>query len=246
MLITSSAAISAADPIANANATVRAGANLRITVLRDGLMRLQAQDPEMAAFEFDDRQTLQVVNRRLPVPAFNWTNHSGSSVLTAWTEAMSVTITAAGKYSVTCNGREEYSWSEGHDPSSDFETFVNPSGLYVMDDASTARLRDSASPIPWFDYESHPWAEPTIPPGQSDYYIFCYSERSYASALSLLSDVTGPPPLMPRAAYGVWWCQCCPAYSAASFNEEVTERIALPLLIHAGEHATFSLLIHTA
>ena len=59
-----------------------------------------------------------------------------------------------------------------------------------------------------------------IAPGGADVYAFCYG-RKYASALSMLTDVTGRAPLMPRAAYGVWWCQCCPAYSDRSFNEEV-------------------------
>ena len=136
---------------------------------------------------------------------------------------MTATISTGGTYSVVCRGGEEYSWSAEHSPLLDFASFANPSSLYVLDDASTSRLHQSADmPIPWFDHHRPKWAgdwpKPTIPPGQLDYYAFCYPNRSYGFALSLLADVTGPPPLMPRAAYGVWWCQCCPAYSAASFN----------------------------
>ena len=50
----------------------------------------------------------------------------------------------------------------------------------------------------------------------------------------MLSDITGKAPLMPYAAYGVWWCQCCPQYTNTTFQTEILamyKQLDLPLSV---------------
>ena len=174
-----------ADPRPVAPAVVATDA-LRVTVLRPGLMRLQTRaEPQTA---WDDRPSLQIINRRvLPVPPFT-TAHSDKG-LNVTSAAMSVLLSTNGSMSVRCSGRDAYSWSMRQPPMHDFETLVNAAGMYILDDAYTTRLvPGSTAVIPWIDRNNQR-------SGQTDYYAFCYG-RDFSSALSMLSDVTGPAPLM--------------------------------------------------
>ena len=57
------------DPSASASASVTSGL-ARFTVLTPSLLRLEYRSAASPSFE--DRATLAVVNRRLPVPRFSW------------------------------------------------------------------------------------------------------------------------------------------------------------------------------
>eukprot|EP01065_Artemidia_motanka_P009447 TRINITY_DN1482_c0_g1_i2.p1 TRINITY_DN1482_c0_g1~~TRINITY_DN1482_c0_g1_i2.p1 ORF type:complete len:865 (+),score=254.11 TRINITY_DN1482_c0_g1_i2:79-2673(+) len=187
-------------------AAVVSSDTVRFTVLSSGLIRVQtvsAKEP------WDDRSTLHVVNRRLPVPKFT---HTAGSVSTA-----DVTVTAAadGNATATCGGDVfRWSWTPGSPPETGsthdrFSSFITAAGMYLLDDTATARLDDAERP--WLDHRTT---------AQTDFYFFCYGS-DFHSGLKMLTSITGSAPLMPKPAYGVWWCQCCPQYTPESFNSEV-------------------------
>lgn len=83
LLSAATAATSAYDPVADAAAQVDFG-SMRITLLSPSLVRFEVSH-NASLLGFDDRATLAVVYRRLPVPAFTATklNASAISVTTA-------------------------------------------------------------------------------------------------------------------------------------------------------------------
>jgi len=105
------AALSAAqsapyDPIADPASVVTQGM-LRVTMLSPSLVRVEAGANASGGngFVFDDRATLSVVNRRLPVPAYSVTRLNASAVRVD-TAVLSVTLVSggAGGAKDTCAG----------------------------------------------------------------------------------------------------------------------------------------------
>jgi hypothetical protein len=108
-----------------------------------------------------------------------------------------------------------------------FPTLINSEGMYLMHDGPTHRITtEDDAKQPWLD-------KTTAQPSNLDVYFFCYGS-DYKKGLSQLASITGRAPLMPHAAYGVWWCQCCPAYTSHSFEQEILAEYAnhsLPLTV---------------
>eukprot|EP00666_Eupelagonemidae_sp_cell4sb_P010822 gene10822-16360_t len=64
-------------------------------------------------------------------------------------------------------------------------------------------------------------------------YVFCYG-TAFGDGLRQLTTVTGAAPLMPHAAYGVWWSQCCPKYTSSDFDRTILREYrnrSLPLSV---------------
>jgi hypothetical protein len=228
------------DPEALPGAVTVGVSNLvRVTVLRDGLLRLQARPSSSSSHavpdRWDDRPTLQVLNRNLgSVPAFNVTPSSTElTVVTRGTTLRAGPSNATVQCSAGGDGAQpSYSWSWGgggssssrsNSPAVDFPSLVSAAGMYILDDTNTSRLAPGSTQaghqlpgeaVPWLDRGDGDYEDSV------DFYIFCYGQ-DFSLALSSLVDITGAAPLMPRSAYGVWWCQCCPAYTDESFNTEV-------------------------
>ena len=67
---------------------------LRVTVLTEALVRVEISASKAAPFEFDDRPTFTVVNRRLPVPDFQVIE--SSTTLQIVTSALNLTYVSSG------------------------------------------------------------------------------------------------------------------------------------------------------
>ena len=162
------------------------------------------------------------------VPHFSATVAAG--VLTVDTSLVSVAVSGA-KRTVTAScsaagavaAAHSWSWSAGA-PVPAFPTLINAQGMYVLDDSNTTRMLTDDSVLPWLD---------RAPTAAADFYLFCYG-HDYREGLRQLAAVTGRAPLLPRAGYGVWWCECCPQYTSASFSSEVLAEYrnrSLPLTV---------------
>jgi hypothetical protein len=141
----------------------------RVTVLREGLLRLQTR--QTADGNWDDMPTLQVINRHVePVPHFTAAPSTGSA-LTVETAAISITVNPANESAtVACAALSgapySWSWAAGSPrPAGDFATLVSAAGMYILDDGRTARL-DGDGPAAWFANGTHPST-------QTDFYAFC-------------------------------------------------------------------------
>ncbi|MBR6246999.1 MAG: DUF5110 domain-containing protein [Bacteroidales bacterium] len=209
------------DPVASDGATVVFG-NARFTVLTPRLVRMEwAEDGR-----FEDRATLGIVNRHLPVPKF--TVKKSGKKLTVKTSDLTLTYRGPGNFtaenlSVTFakpgSKKEKTVWHPGLDDSAnllgtcrtldgcDGEKTMDPydkgvisrDGWAVIDESGRHLLVDV--PTSWGKWvECRPQGE------RSDLYMFAYG-HDYTAAVSDYIKIAGRIPMPPKYAFGYWWCR---------------------------------------
>jgi hypothetical protein len=216
-----------AHPAAARSHVVRAG-DARFEVLTPTLIRLEYSP----GGRFEDRPTV-VAQDRTPIAAYTSTRAGG--VLTLRTSALVVRYRIAGgrftakDLSVTPrNGRwsARPTWSGGTAPRSSapgnlggwlraldnkagpvalHQGLLTRAGWYLLDDSTDALLISHA---PGF----------AVRPSRASYqdgYFFGYG-RDFKRALSDLRTLSGPTPLLPRSAFGVWFSRYWP-YAASEY-----------------------------
>src|SRR3954447_14150485 len=213
-------------PVAHADAVVQ-GDRWRITVLADGLLRLEWSDDGV----FDDRASTFAVHRDLPVPDFRVID--GEAALELVTERLRLVydrgpFTPAGLTVQVRGNVSNYRavWRYGEAPGArdappnlggttrtlddiDGRAPLEPG---VLSKVGIAALDDSRS----FVFEDDGWVSPRD--GEAiDVYVFAYG-RDYAAALRAFHAVSGSQPLLPRWALGNWWSRYH-RYSADSYLE---------------------------
>lgn len=197
----------APDPVADP-AAVLTGPGYRVTVLTDGLLRLEHAPDD----RFEDRASTFAVHRRLPVPELTVVD-DGTHLQVA-TSRLRLTydkgpFTAAGLQVEVLGGITTYHsvWRYG-DPPSDLggtaRTLDGVDGAIALGPGVVSRrgfavLDDSTSFVRGPDGEPVPRAS-----GTSDLYVFAYG-LDHAEAVRALYAVSGPQPLLPRWALGSWW-----------------------------------------
>ena len=200
-------------------ANVLTGDGYRITVLDDGLVRLE----HSPTGEFEDRASQAVVDRAFPPVAFDvvetddrLTVHTPRLQLVYDKRPFStegLSVQAKGGYhssgSVwrfglptanlggTARTLDEADGAVPLEPG-----LLSREGVTVYDDSRTVVLADDG------------WIAPRRP-GTLDLYVFAYG-RDYRAALRAFHRLTGPPPLLPRYALGTWWSRYH-RYSADSY-----------------------------
>ena len=197
----------AGDPIADP-ANVLTGDGYRITLLADGLVRLE-QDP---SGRFEDRASQAVVDRAFPPVAFDVVETPDR--LTVRTARLRLVFDkrpfSAEGLSVAATGpfhADRGTWRFGRptpnlggtartlddaDGAVPLEPGVlSRDGVTCYDDSRTALLTDDG------------WIAPRRPDAL-DLYVFAYG-RDHRAALRAFHRLTGPPPLLPRFALGNWW-----------------------------------------
>ncbi|HUP90808.1 MAG TPA: TIM-barrel domain-containing protein [Solimonas sp.] len=223
-------------------ALVRDG-HARFMVLSPTLIRLEyAQDDR-----FEDGPTQTVLSHALPVPPFSTHVDGGERViqtakLTLRYRQDSGPFTPENLSVILAGGaRVQPDWTPGDTPGNlggwrrglDNEQdslplhdgLLSRDGWYLIDDSATVVL--TATP-PGFA------ARPARSGAYQDGYFFGYG-LDYVQALADLRALTGPAPLLPRKAFGVWFSRYW-AYSDAEVRELVAQFRA-----HAVPLDTFSL-----
>ncbi|MBR1872052.1 MAG: DUF5110 domain-containing protein [Bacteroidales bacterium] len=209
------------DPVANADAVVTTG-NARFTVLTSRLIRMEwAQDGV-----FEDRATLGVVNRRLPVPKFT-VKRSGKK-LTIKTDDLTLTYKGEAVFdkdnlSVTFakpgSKKEKTVWHPGDDDSANLlgtcRTLDGCDGTKTMDPYDKGVIsRDGWAVIDESDRHvfvpvESDWGNWVAcrPEGlRKDLYLFAYG-HDYKAAVSDFTAISGRIPMPPKYAFGYWWCR---------------------------------------
>jgi alpha-glucosidase len=213
-------AASEENPVANEKATVVCG-NARFTVLTSRLIRMEWAEDGV----FEDRATLAIVNRRLPVPAFK-ASKSGKGV-TIKTADLTLKYNGKGKFSgknlsvsFKLNGKA-VKWVPGADASGNlmgtFRTLDGCEGFdrinYTNDPYEPGLLsRDGWAIVDEstrhvLNKDDSDWGEwvAARPEGDRiDWYIFAYG-HDYKAALKDFTQVAGRIPLPPKFAFGYWW-----------------------------------------
>jgi alpha-glucosidase (family GH31 glycosyl hydrolase) len=189
-------------------ANVLSGEGYRITILTDGLVRLEWS----TSGEFEDRASQAVVDRAFGPAEFDVTETDDR--LTVHTTRLQLvydkrpftteglTVAAKGGYrsdlSVwrfglpTANLGGTARTLDDSDGAVPLEPGVlSREGVTVYDDSCTVLLTDDG------------WIAPRRP-DTVDLYVFAYG-HDYRGALRALYHLTGPQPLLPRFALGTWW-----------------------------------------
>lgn len=212
------------DPVADSTAIVVYG-NARFTVLGSRLVRMEwAEDGH-----FEDRASLGIVNRRLPVPPYI-VRKTGKG-LTIKTEDMTLTY-SGGKFAednlsvvftmADCSskkGVKSVTWHPGLDDSGNLlgttrtldgcdgittsdpydKGVVSRDGWAVIDESS----RHLFEPV---DSDWKNWVAVREPGERQDLYLFAYG-HDYKAAVSDFTKIGGEIPLPPKFAFGYWWCR---------------------------------------
>eukprot|EP00039_Didymoeca_costata_P009814 m.130909 g.130909 ORF g.130909 m.130909 type:complete len:871 (-) comp14610_c0_seq11:30-2642(-) len=298
LFVSFSALLSHPDPATNTDAIVDSHHGVRVSVLSEGLFRLQLGPPYL----LDDRPSLQVVNRNLPVPNYQYSDDPVTHLFDVHTDIARIAIQDNSSVLFQCSlANHSWSWNFGSSPSATDTILsnmpVNRYGMYVLNDSLTARLGEpAANDISWWEYpryqnsnqqppnfctealvgkdvgpgavrsskypngltnqtqesccllcstlsstnECKVWIfDPSAAQGDVncylmssfksvitreervlggdldqgksvalDLYFMCYG-HDFPLATRQLASITGPPPLMPLAAYGVYYSGCC-------------------------------------
>ncbi|MFB9954693.1 glycoside hydrolase family 31 protein [Cellulomonas denverensis] len=184
------------------------GDRYRITVLTDGLLRLEYAEDGV----FEDRSSTFARCRELPVPEFRVIDRG--PVVEVVTRRLRLTydrgpFSTASLQVEVLGGLSAYHsvWRYGEPAGGlggtartlDFADGPVPLEGGVISRQGYAVLDDSASMV--FDDEG--WVAPRDG-SRSDLYVFGYG-HDYAGALRAFHAVSGPVPLLPRWALGNWW-----------------------------------------
>ncbi|WP_250033953.1 glycoside hydrolase family 31 protein [Paractinoplanes maris] len=194
-------------PVADPAAVVR-GEHYRITVLTDGLVRLEYAEDGV----FEDRASTFAVNRLLPVPEFRVRESDGR--LEVVTSRFRLTydrgpFTTSGLSLAVGGGISAYHsvWRYGQPPrdlGGTARTLDDTDGAIPLEPGVVSRtgfavIDDSHS----FLFDDEGWVSAGNV-GRTDLYVFAYG-HDYAEAVRAFYAVSGPPPVVPRWALGNWW-----------------------------------------
>jgi alpha-glucosidase (family GH31 glycosyl hydrolase) len=199
--------------------SVLTGDHWRITVLLDGLLRLEWSDDG----GFEDRASTFAVRRNHPTPAF--TVNESDQQLEIITDRLHLTwdrqpFSPAGLL-VRVRGaisahRATWRWdTRPRNLGGTGRTLDEADGAIPLEDGVVSRdgiavLDDSES----FLFTDAGWIDRRVP-GRRDVYVFAYG-HDYPEAVRALYAVSGPPPVLPRWALGNWWSRYH-AYSAREY-----------------------------
>ena len=207
------------DPKAAAEAVVVEG-NARFTVLTDRLIRMEWSEDG----QFEDRASLAIINRNLPVPSFKVNRAAG--VLTIRTNSLvleykgngsfdqdnlKVSFKMAGKPQVWCPGKDDsgnlLGTSRTLDKCKGFGQLAegDPMELGILSRDGWAIVDESSRHI--LQKNDSDWGEWVVsrPEGNRiDWYMFAYG-HDYTAALADFTKIAGKIPLPPKYAFGYWW-----------------------------------------
>ncbi len=213
-------------PVAHPDAVLR-GPDYRITVLADGLVRLE----HSADGVFEDRPSTLARVRELPVPEFRVFERG--DLLEVVTSRFRLTydrkpFSTAGLSVAVLGGVSAYHsvWRYGEPADGlggtartlDEADGAVPLGPGVASRAGFAVLDDSRSMV----FDDDGWVAPRDG-ARTDLYVFAYG-HDYADALRAFHALSGPAPVLPRWALGNWWSRFH-RYTADSYRE-LMERFA--------------------
>ena len=228
------------DPVAAPGATVVCG-NARFTVLTDRLVRMEWA----ADGRFEDRASLAVINRNLPVPSFK-ADRKGDGV-TIKTSGLTLSY-KGGKFapdnlSVSFKlGGKTVTWHPGDAATGNLKgTTRTLDGCKGFDRLShrEKELEDGIlSRDGWavidessrhlFEKDSSDWGEWVCerPEGECiDWYIFAYG-HDYLAALNDFTKIAGGIPLPPKYVFG-YWLHWLPISGVSDWRSFILPAIAL-------------------
>lgn len=213
------------NPLANSAAVVISG-NARFTILTSQVIRMEYKNES----SFEDRPTLAIVNRNLPVPQF--TQSSTTTVLSIQTEDLLLSYTIGEPFSSktlvvkSTNGSSAFSsWMPGMRNDGNLLGTIkslDELGVQTLNCTLCAnqKVHDESLHCEWGLISRDGWSivddtdNWALTPGAewwdskntavADWYIFGHG-HNYKQALSDFVAIGGRIPIVPRYATGIWW-----------------------------------------
>lgn len=239
------------DPLPDPRSVVVAG-EVRFTVLTPQLIRMEWS----ARGKFEDRASLVVINRRLPVPPFQkkedggWLNLQTEKLMLRYKQGSGKFSRENLEISFDLDGRK-VTWKPGLEDKGNLKgtirTLDGVKGATELESGLVSRdgwvvVDDSQRPL--FDASDWPWVVARPEDDHQDLYFFGYG-REFRKALYDFTRVAGRIPMPPRFAFGLWWSRYW-AYTDQEFKQLVGEfevhDVPLDVLvIDMDWHQTFSL-----
>ena len=220
-----------------ASAPVAAARSPRSSIVRAGPARFEVLTPTLIRLEyaqdvrFESRPTMTATRARLPVPPFvvrrsrGWLTirtrqltlryrlrsgpfNAGNLALTFTIDGRRVTANPSPRGSAGNLGgwRRALDLLDGPVPLND--GLLARAGWYVLDDTSTALLTGGSAGFAVRPAHIGPY---------QDWYLFAYG-HDFERGLKDLRALTGPGPLLPRSAFGVWFSRYWP-YSEQDYHD---------------------------
>jgi alpha-glucosidase (family GH31 glycosyl hydrolase) len=209
------------------NAVVQLG-DARFTVLTDQLVRLQWGQPA----SYDNRASLVVVNRKLPVPTFttrtedNWFHLKTNKIELVY--KINSGVFDSTNLKIRFLNADTVSWKPGQKQKFNLKgtsrTLDGQDGEMNLYSKQKLQLEDGVlARDGWFflddsrslrlDNSDWPWVTAPGAP-KLDWYFLGYGD-DYKSALLDFSKIAGHVPMLPRYVFGYWWSR----YWSYSDNE---------------------------
>ena len=234
------------NPVAQAEAMVTTG-NMRFTVLTSRMIRIEQSDSK----RFEDRATLAIVNRNLPVPEFTTETQGGYLFIRTQDLTLRYLIGSTPRTSdksaknlcitFTMNGQEQM-WFPGKDDSQNLmgttrtldrvigdahrgdleQGILSRAGWAIIDESPKHQRGDGSTTFPLADNEEgFPWLAETGDKEATDWYFMGYG-HDYKAALKDFTRVAGRVPMPPKYIFGYWYSRYW-AYSQNDFIQLVTD-----------------------
>ena len=237
LIMLSSVLASEYDPIANSKAVVVSD-NARFTVLTTGVIRMEWAEDGI----FEDRASLVVVNRNLPVPKFKsktkkgWLEISTKRLVLKYRVGSGMFNADNLVISFKING-EKNTWKPGQDNEGNLLGTIRtldgfdgeimqwsgkkPIALKpgILSRDGWVLIDDSEKPV--FDNSDWAWVLPRPDKQLQDMYFFAYG-FDYKTALKDFTAIAGKIALPPKYAFGNWWSRYW-EYTDMEFRELVEE-----------------------
>ena len=232
------------NPVANPKATVVSG-NMRFTVLTPEMIRIEWDENK----KFEDRATFAVINRDLPIPAFQTKEKDGFLYITTnklnlqyrigsypiadslSTPNLEISFDLNGKKNVWYPGKKDtlnlkgtcrtLDGSEGDNKIAEMEDgIISRSGWAVIDE--TAERMDGSLSL-FYDKRDNSvdWVTERTDLNMKDWYFMAYG-HDYKKALSDFTKISGKIPMPPLYAFGYWYSKY-EEYSDEDFKNLVRE-----------------------
>jgi alpha-glucosidase (family GH31 glycosyl hydrolase) len=246
------------DPVADSNAVVMYG-NVRFTVLTDRLVRMEQQN-NSDQHKWEDRKTIAVINRNLPVPDY-LIDTTQKGIIKLTTKYLTLeykigeafradTLSVTGLMNENNSNKKIWTWHYGDD-----DPYNLLGTIRTLDGLNVVSLNCSQTPYPESDHcepglisrsgyaivndtsnwalgdDTDWWDGPNR--DAEDLYIFGHG-HAYKDALADYIKIGGRIPLLPRYAFGVWfsrWYDYTPASAAAVVQEYETHALPLDVFV---------------
>ncbi len=244
------------NPVANPKAVIQRG-DVRFTVLTPQMIRMEwSRDTT-----FEDRASLLVINRNMPVPEISL--NETDDFLTISTDNLVLRYKKnTGRFTPDnltvrfVSGGLSQAWTPGMVDTANLKgttrTLDGTDGEKdvqlepgLLSRSGWTFINDSERPL--FDRSDWNWVTPRPPGDRQDWYFFGYGHQ-YKKALYDYTQVAGKIPLPPRFAFGYWWSRYW-TYSDAELRRLIADmrQYDVPidvLIIDMDWHETYGLSVH--